>query len=122
MKLLICFAPGRSPLVVNFLLIISVAGGFAATKTPFEFRDGERVVLIGDTLIEREGSYGYIEQRLTIQFPDRNIQLRNLGGSGDTPQGTARASFDLDKLEKGVEKLKQEVAAAQPSVAILGYG
>src|SRR5437899_4318211 len=122
MKLLICFAPGRSPLVVNFLLIISVAGGFAATKTPFEFQDGDRVVLIGDTLIEREGTYGYIEQRLTSQFPDRKVQFRNLGWSGDTPQGTARAGFDFDKPGKGFEKLQEEVAAAQPSVAILGYG
>jgi len=98
------------------------AGVLAATKVPFEFRDGDRVVLIGDTFIEREGTYGYIERRLTTQFPERNVQFRNLGWSGDTPQGTARASFDFDKPGKGFEKLTEEVAAAQPSVAILGYG
>src|SRR4029434_330907 len=75
-----------------------------------------------DTFIEREGSYGYIEQRLTAQFPERDVQFRNLGWSGDTPQGTARTSFDFDKPGKGFEKLKESVAAAQPTVVILGYG
>src|SRR5689334_13445866 len=122
MKLQVRFTPGSSFVVLNLLLIISVAGAFGAAKASFEFRDGDRVVLIGDTLIDREGAYAYIEQRLTSQFPDRNIQFRNLGWSGDTPQGTARASFDFDKPGKGFEKLKEEVATAQPLVAILGYG
>jgi putative heme-binding domain-containing protein len=78
--------------------------------------------MIGDTLIEREGAYGFIEERLTTQFPERNIQFRNLGWSGDTPQGTARASFDFDKPGKGFEKLKEDILAARPSVVILGYG
>src|SRR6266850_1840411 len=116
------FAPGRLLLVLNFLVLIGAVGAMAATKTSFEFQDGDRVVLIGDTFIEREGAYGYIERRLTSQFPGRNVQFRNLGWSGDTPQGSARASFDFDKPGKGFEKLKEEVAASQPSVVILGYG
>src|ERR1051325_2557984 len=108
--------------VLILLLVISTGVTFAATNTPFEFRDGDRVVLLGDTFIEREGDYGYIEQRMTVQFPERNVQFRNLGWSGDTPLGTARASFDFDKAGAGFEKLKQEVATAQPSVVILGYG
>jgi putative heme-binding domain-containing protein len=116
------FAWCRPHLVVNFFLMIAVTGAYAATKTLLEFREGDRVVLIGDTFVEREGSYGYMEQRLTSQFPDCNVQFRNLGWSGDTPQGSARASFDFDKPGKGFEKLKEEVAASQPSVVILGYG
>jgi putative heme-binding domain-containing protein len=122
MKLRIRFAVTRSLVVLFFFFVISAAGAFGAAKAPFEFRDGDRVVLIGDTFIEREGVYGYIELRLTTQFPERNVQFRNLGWSGDTPQGTARASFDFDKSGKGFEKLKEEVSAAQPSVVILGYG
>jgi putative heme-binding domain-containing protein len=112
----------RRLLVLNCLSFISWTAAFAAANPSFEFRDGDRVVLIGDTLIEREGAYGYIEQRLTTQFPERNVQFRNLGWSGDTPQGTARASFDFDKPGKGFEKLKEAVTAAQPTVVIVGYG
>jgi putative heme-binding domain-containing protein len=115
-------ACSHSAFVLNFFCLLFAGGAIAATKTPFEFQNGDRVVLIGDTFIEREGSYGYIEQRLTTQFPERDVQFRNLGWSGDTPQGTARASFDFDKPGKGFEKLKEAVATAQPSVVILGYG
>jgi len=116
------FAVGRRALVLNLLSILLAAGATAGTTKPFEFQDGDRVILIGDTFIEREGAYGYIEQRLTLQLPERDVQFRNLGWSGDTPQGTARASFDFDKPGKGFEKLKEEVATAQPTVVILGYG
>jgi putative heme-binding domain-containing protein len=91
-------------------------------KTPFEFQDGDRVVLIGDTLIEREAAYGYVEQRLTTQFPDRHVTFRNLGWSADTPAGDSRASFDFDKPGKGFEKIKEQLAATQPTVLIVGYG
>src|SRR5262245_38465226 len=113
-------ALSRSLLPLQLVFVISAA--YAATETPFDFRDGDRVVSSVATLIERDGAYAYIEHRLTSQFPDRNVQFRNLGWSGDTPQGTARASFDFDKPGKGFEKLKDAVTAAQPSVVILGYG
>jgi putative heme-binding domain-containing protein len=94
----------------------------AGNSLPFELRDGDRVVLLGDTLIEREQAYGYLEERLTSQFPDRNILFRNLGWSADTPAGESRASFDFDKPGKGFEKLKEQLAAVQPTVVVLGYG
>src|SRR5256885_16947683 len=96
---------------------------YAADRTVgFEFHDGDRVVLIGDTLIERETEYGHIEERLTTQLPDRNVTFRNLGWSADTPAGESRASFDFDKPGKGFEKIKEELSALQPTVLVVGYG
>src|SRR5258706_5277716 len=95
---------------------------FASSAEPFELRDGDRVVFLGDTLMEREQAYGSIEERLTVQFPERNVIFRNLGWSADTPSGNSRASFDFDKPGKDFEKLKETVAAAKPTVVILGYG
>src|SRR5579859_6019554 len=94
----------------------------AQPKSAFELRDGDRVVLVGDTLIEREQTYGYVEERLTVQNPARNVTFRNLGWSADTPMGESRASFDFDKPGKGFELLKEEIGAAQPSVVLVGYG
>jgi putative heme-binding domain-containing protein len=100
-----------------------LAASPSSPPTPlFEFRDGDRVVLLGDTLIEREQEYGYVEQRLTTQFPNRNVIFRNLGWSADTPTGESRASFDFDKPGKSFEKLKEQVSAVSPTVVILGYG
>src|SRR5262245_57862453 len=61
----------------------------------FELRDGDRVVLLGDTLIEREQHFGFIELMLTTRFPERNITFRNLGWSGDTPSGDSRCGLSL---------------------------
>src|SRR5438034_787345 len=64
-----------------------------ATAAGFEFKDGDRVVLIGSTLIEREQRYGYWEAALTAANPDKTITFRNFGWSGDTVWGEARAGF-----------------------------
>ncbi len=84
--------------------------------------EGDRVVLLGDTLIEREQEYSYLETRLYTRFSDRKFIVRNLGWSADTPTGEARASFDFAQPEKVFERLKEQIAAVKPTVVILGYG
>jgi lysophospholipase L1-like esterase len=89
----------------------------------FELLDGDRVVFLGDTLIEREQTYGYVESRLTVRWPDRHITFRNLGWSADTVLGQSRGSFDWNKSEEEwFKQLKSQIAAVNPTVAILGYG
>lgn len=90
---------------------------------PFEFLDGDRVVFLGDTLIEREQTYGYVESRILARYPNRKIIFRNLGWSADTPLGQSRMSFDWPKPEdEWLKQLLSQVAAVKPSVAIIGYG
>ncbi len=95
----------------------------APTQEPpaaFEIREGDRIVLLGDTLLEREGNYGFLETRMVEQFPDRKFTVRNISWSGDTPHGVSRAMFDGP--EKGWERLKEQIAAEKPTVVFLGYG
>ncbi len=80
---------------------------------PFEWKDGDRVVLIGGTLIEREQRYGYWEAALTSRWPDRNITFRNLGWSGDTVFGEARAGFGA--AAEGFAHLRQHVLELKPT-------
>ncbi len=99
------------------------AASAAAREPAFQFEDGGRVVFLGDTFIEREGAYGYIETRITSEFPGKRITFRNLGWSGDTPVGLARVSFDWSKPEsEWFRQLKESIAAVKPNVVILGYG
>jgi hypothetical protein len=86
----------------------------------FSLRDGDRVVLIGSTLIEREQRYGYWETALTRRYPDKSIIFRNLGWSGDTVFGDARAGFGTQA--DGFRHLKDHVLALKPTVLIIGYG
>jgi len=99
-----------------------VANLRAADTNVFEFKDGDRVALIGDTFVEREQTYGYIEFLLTTQFPDRNVTFRNLGWSGDTPAGASRLGFDIETPAKGLERIREQITNFNPTVVFVGYG
>jgi lysophospholipase L1-like esterase len=105
---------------VRSLLILAVAGLSAPAAQPLDLNDGDRVVWLGNTVIEREQRYGYWETALTLGHPDKNITFRNLGWSGDTVWGEARASFDSPAV--GFRRLQERVVAAKPTVIIVGYG
>lgn len=46
---------------------------------------GERIVLIGNGLAERDVYYSRLETELHLRFPDSELFLRNMGKPGDTP-------------------------------------
>lgn len=106
--------PGRFVLV--FLAILAPR----AAATSIELRDGDRVVLIGSTLVEREQDQGYIETVLTSRFPDRSITFRNLAWSGDTVAGEAQAFFGTP--EDGYKHRLEHVVALKPTLIVIGYG
>ncbi len=87
--------------------------------TSFTLRNGDRVVFLGDTLIEREGTDGELEARLTAAFPGVQATFRNLGWSGDTPTGLSRGSIETGPDRFAV--LKNQLAAARPTVLFIGY-
>ncbi|MBP8256972.1 MAG: HEAT repeat domain-containing protein, partial [Opitutaceae bacterium] len=118
----------RAPLsfLVLFLGLISIPGRLAA-EAPFELREGDRVVFIGDRLIEGEQEAGWIELMLTTQFPDRSVTFRNLGWNGDTPAGESRASLSLiqagrEPPDEGWRQLVRQIEETKPTVALIGYG
>ncbi|MBI1345758.1 hypothetical protein GC163_05670 [bacterium] len=88
--------------------------------TTFELRDGDRVVLLGGTFIEREGQYGYIETALTAAYPYQQITFRNLGWSGDTVWAESRGVFDPPAV--GYQRMVDLVTELKPTVIILAYG
>lgn len=92
----------------------------ATIAAPLEIKDGDRVLLLGDALLERENGRGTLEARLHGQFPDVRFSVRNLSWSGDTPRGWSRASFDGP--DKGWDRLKEQIGLVKPTIAILGYG
>ena len=119
-------SPSRSARTVHkalvWLSVLALGPRVHAFDAPLslELKDGDRVVLIGDTLIERDQRYGYLETVITLAHPDRNLTFRNLGWSGDTVRGLSRAGFDPP--EAGFRELTKQLTAARPSVVIVGYG
>ncbi|WP_419192987.1 SGNH/GDSL hydrolase family protein [Kolteria novifilia] len=104
---------------ITLLVVGAIAGPIAANE-PFLLRDGDRVVLVGDTLLERAQRQGYFETALLSRFPDADVTFRNLAWSADTVNGVSRAYFDAPA--KGRERLVEQLKTADPSVLILGYG
>lgn len=102
------------------MLTLCLAALLTFPQGDLELKDGDRVVMVGGALIEREQQYGYLEVLFHAMFPDRKFTVRNLGWSGDTVWGEARACFGTPA--EGYKTLIEQVKAAKPTVLILGYG
>jgi putative heme-binding domain-containing protein len=107
-------------LIAAAFLAVCSAVAQDSPRAIFEFKDGDRVVFLGDTMMEREGNYGYIEATITSRLQGKKVIFRNLAWSADTVLGESRASFDPP--EKGFELLKEPLQAIKPTVAFLAYG
>jgi lysophospholipase L1-like esterase len=88
----------------------------------FELKDGDRVVWIGGTLVEREQRYGYWETALYAAFPQANFTVRNLGWSGDTVWGESRGRFDFNRPDVCFKHLVDQTLALKPTVIFVSYG
>ena len=89
-------------------------------QSPFELQNGDRVVFLGNSLLEFYQQYGYIEFALTSRWPNRAITFRNLGWTGDTVFGDARSYFTSSP--NAYELLIQQITQAKPTVVFLAYG
>src|SRR5690349_1747387 len=108
--------------ILIYLSAFSLPAFFLQAGEHFEFREGDRVALVGDTLIEREQESGWLETAFYRSFPDRHFVVRNLGWSADTPNGGSRAGFDFTDAKKGFQQLTNQIAEIKPTVVFLGYG
>jgi lysophospholipase L1-like esterase len=90
------------------------------TGPAIELNDGDRIALVGGTLVEREQRYGYWEHAITAAHPDKQLTFRNLGWSGDTVWTDSRGIFD--PAEKGYARLVEQVQELRPTLFLLNYG
>lgn len=96
----------------------AVAAESAARSLRYE--PGDRVVLVGDAFVERMADFGYLECLVTTRLPHLHLTFRNVGWSGDTAGGLARAVFG--KPAAGYRRLLKDVATAKPSLILIAYG
>ena len=98
-----------------FIFVISLTRAWSV-----EFQDNDRVVLLGNTVIERAQKYGHLETALTLSSGRANLQFRNLGWSGDTVNGDARSYFGPP--QEGFDRLKENFTEFKPNVVFICYG
>lgn len=109
----------------SFCLVAAAAAQAPALPTlpesgPLAFREGDTVVMLGDTFLERDGNYGHLEAALTASCAGKHVRFRNMGWSGDTPRCESRSYFGPP--QEGFDRLKAQLTEIKPSVVILCYG
>lgn len=114
------FDPRRRLSLKSLLALFLFAFTSPLRAAEFELKDGDRVVFLGNTLVEREQRYGFWEAALTSRYPDKKIIFRNLGWSGDTVFGEARAGFG--DVAHGFKQLKELTIELKPTVIFIAYG
>ena len=117
----------RSIFCVLFWVVFCFDQPLHASAADFELKDGDRVVMLGDSLIEQEQYFGWVEVMLSTAFADRDVTFRNIGWNADTPAGDSR--FGLSLLQAGYEpknegwkQLVKQIEFTKPTVVVFGYG
>jgi GDSL-like Lipase/Acylhydrolase family len=109
-------------LLSSALAILALVSEQPAAAPKFEIKDGDRIVWIGNTLVEREQRYGYWETALHAAFPDKQFTLRNLGWSGDTVHAEARGRLDINNPDACFKQLVNLTLELKPTVIFVSYG
>ena len=107
-------------LAFSLMLLHDAAARPLSVEGPLVLENGDIVVLLGDTFIERDGNFGYLEAALTAAYSGKALKFRNLGWSGDTPRAESRAYFGPPA--EGFERLTKQLNELKPTVVISCYG
>ena len=101
-------------------LMLALATPLFAEPPQFQPVEGDRIVFLGGTLVERDQTYSYFESMLLTHFKNVNFTFRNLGWSGDTVWGEARVGFGSQK--DGYASLLSRVGESKPTLLLVNYG
>jgi lysophospholipase L1-like esterase len=96
-------------LAVLLALAALPAGEQAAAPKTFFIKDGDTVVMIGDSITEQHLYSNYVEMWTVSRFPGWKLTFRNVGIGGDTSPG-------------GNGRFKRDVLAYKPTVLTVDFG
>lgn len=106
--------------IILYIQLLCLTLSSISAADEFAFKEGDRVLLLGSTLVEREQEYNDWELQLTLAAEDKQVIFRNLGWSGDTVWTESRGLFDPPKI--GYQRTLDLVRELKPTVIMLGYG
>jgi lysophospholipase L1-like esterase len=101
-------APLRA-VVAASLLTLATFNAPASAQEGFFFKDGDRVLFLGDSITEQYQYSTDIELYLTTRFPQWRLQFVNAGISGDTATG-------------GANRFQAHVLAEKPTAITINFG
>jgi lysophospholipase L1-like esterase len=93
-----------------FLLVLVLTGlSSPARAADFFFKDGDTVVMIGDSITEQHLYSNYVEMWTVTRFPAWKLTFRNTGIGGDTSTG-------------GNSRFQRDVVAYHPTAMTVDFG
>jgi lysophospholipase L1-like esterase len=98
----------RKPLLLAALLALAAAAP-ASAQEKFFFKDGDVVVVMGDSITEQRLYSNYLEMWTITRFPAWNLTFRNVGIGGDRSVG-------------GNSRFKRDVLAHKPTALTVDFG
>ncbi|MCA9101196.1 MAG: SGNH/GDSL hydrolase family protein [Planctomycetales bacterium] len=107
-----------------FLAVFGIACACAAETAvaPQEvFADGTRVVVLGDSITYAGGYIDLIETFLLTRYPERTVEIINLGLPSETANGLTEPDHPFPRPNVH-ERLDRALARAEPDVVIADYG
>src|ERR1017187_4385082 len=69
--------------VLTNMAVSSAATAFPAAKPELVLKEGDRIIIIGNTFAERMQYFGHFESLLHARFPELELVVHNLGYSAD---------------------------------------
>ena len=93
----------------TFTALIVLTAAVTGSAADFFFKDGDKVVMIGDSITEQYLHSSYVEAWTLTRFPAWDIQFINVGIGGDTAPG-------------GKNRFKRDVAAFSPTALTVNFG
>lgn len=87
--------------VVGLLTFLVAFATQVAQAAEIEFKKGDHICIIGNTLAERMQHSGWLETLLHARFPQHELVVRNLGYSGDEIDGFRDGNKRLRSMDFG---------------------
>src|SRR5437867_11591573 len=91
------------------VVVMAVCYAASASAAEFFFKDGDVVVMIGDSITEQHLYSNYVEMWTVSRFPGWKLTFRNVGIGGDRSTG-------------GNERFQRDVIIFKPTVMTVDFG
>jgi lysophospholipase L1-like esterase len=122
-------------LITSGMTWAALATGGLAAEPEFALHDGDRVVLLGDSITEQKLYTSYLEAYTLTRFPKQKFSFFGRGWGGDTawlrmrsfPDEKALHAAEGDAQQKLIEAsvddpLNRDVVAVKPTLVMINFG
>jgi lysophospholipase L1-like esterase len=102
-------------------VVILFLPAVARADDPFPLKDGQRVVFLGDSLTADGRFIAYLDAYLCTRFPDRRVELINLGLPSETVSGLSEPDHPYPRPNVH-DRIDRALELSRPNVVVLCYG